>query len=336
MEAKKPTFEVFTLKNNQSNEVRLLNYGATLQGLTLIDPDGNPLDIVLGYDRLEDYASEDRNYFGATIGRIAGRLSGGGFPCDNSFYTVEKNHGPYHLHGGSKAMSHQFWKGAYQRKEEGDQVTFQYHSVDGENGYPGDVNVEVTYQWSNDNCLQITIEATTNKITPLAMTNHAYFNLNGGDGSAIKNHHIQIFADTKVGVHPDLGHTGEQLAVAGTPDDFQSPTLLENRLAAIHKSHGAMYCLSQKESFEKRAQLWSEKKGLKMEVWTNQNFLQFYTGEHLNAIPGKNSVVYGPFSGACFECQGYPDAPNFPEMTDIFLHPGERYFNQTAYRFHWM
>lgn len=326
----------FRLVNQHQNEVELLAFGASIQSLILHDRQGKPLDVVLGYDNVAAYEADNRNYFGATVGRIAGRLSGGGFAYNQRRFDLEKNHGPYHLHGGSSAMSHQVWTGNYGDKEKRNRVVFSRQSPAGENGYPGTVATTVIYEWTDENCLRLTIEATTTETTPLAMTNHAYFNLNGAGNADIQNHYLQIFADHKVGVLPDLGHTGKLTSVQDSADDFRHPVTVGSRLAAMHKSHGAMYVTDPQKGLKKNALFWSENSGLQLEVWSNQAFIQFYTGEHLSAVNGKSGKVYNAFAGACFECQGYPDSPNFPEMGNIFLHPGQSYSNQIEYRFSWL
>ena len=323
----------FTLSNKSGNKVELLNFGATLQSLTIKDKIGHVQDIILGYDEGSSYARESRNYFGATIGRIAGRVSKGGYAYNGQYYPLEQNHGPYHIHGGVDAMSHQFWKGEHQKIHDQEQVVFTYQSPDGENGYPGNLSVCVTYAWTNDNHLRILIEAQTDQTTPLAMTNHAYFNLNGTGSRDIQNLILQIEADHCMAVHPDLGHTGEIIPVEGLPDDFRSPLHISERLMELHKSHGSMYVFQSASTFGKRATLTSLNTGIQMEVWSNQKYMQFYTGEHLSDISGKKGAVYGSFAGACFECQGYPDALNFPDFDSIFLNPGVIYNNQTEYRF---
>jgi len=323
----------YCLRNRNNLTVVILNLGGIIQTLKIPNREGNLVDVVLGYDTFDSYVDHPYDCFGATIGRVAGRVTDGKFTMDGQIYTLAKNHGTFHLHGGEVGFDQRIWKSEPYTIDGEEALRLQYLSPDGEEGYPGNLDVQVHYCLTHDNTLRIKYFAKTDKRTPLAMTNHSYFNLNGEGSGAIRDHFLKIHSDEIVQVDEDMGHLGIKKKVDGTPDDFRFGAKIGERLDRLHNNHGAMYVNDNQGNLKRMAELFGQVQGIKMDVWTTAPFTQVYMGEHLQVNSGKGGKRYHKFSGICLECQRYPDAPNHPDFANNFLEPGELFEHQTEYRF---
>ncbi|NDV26771.1 aldose epimerase family protein [Desulfovibrio sp. JC010] len=317
---------LFTLENSTGCKARISTYGATLTGLEIPVGDKN-IDLVLGFDSLEEYMT-DGNYFGATIGRVAGRISNAAFELDGQKYQLDRNEGSNHLHGGKYGFNRRNWKVLAQNEDaKSPSLTLELHCKDGMGGYPGNVRIETTFTL-NSTSLSIVHRAQCDTPAPLNMTNHPYFNLNGG-GHEIDNHELKIFSAKSTTFDKALIPDGRLIETCGSEADFSNFTPLgktvQDRFFILDKNSladGPAAIVRCKES------------GLELEISTNQRGVQLYTADGIAAgTKGKNGQQYGPRCGLCIEPMGYPDAVNRPEFPSVILHPGERYNHSTEYRF---
>ncbi len=343
------TVQLFTLRNANGVEVRLIDYGGIVLSILAPDRDGNFADITLGYDNLDGYLTETP-YFGALIGRYGNRIGGGRFALDDVEYELATNNGANHLHGGDVGYDKVLW--AADPIENGDAagVALTYESPDGEEGYPGALDLSVSYLLNSDNELVIEYRALANKPTPVNLTHHSYFNL-AGSGN-ILGHELMIEADTYTPVDATLIPTGELAAVSGTPFDFTAPTAIGARIddeneqlgfgggydhnfVLVRADDGASVSVDGRLSaLSPAARVVEPASGRVLEVETTEPGLQFYSGNFLDGtIRGKDGQVYGHRSGFCLETQHFPDSPNQPGFPSTILRPGEEYHSKTVYRF---
>jgi aldose 1-epimerase len=329
---------VYTLRNDSGIVVRLIDYGAAIQSLKVPDKTGKPLEMQLGYDTLKEYI-EYGSHFGSSVGRFANRIAAGKFTLDGKQYTLAKNNGPNHLHGGPTGFGKRVWKSSMLDlgTEPRVGVRFTYHSADGEEGYPGNVDVAITYTLSDDNQFTMSYEAKTDKATVINLTNHAYWNLAGADSGKVLDQILMINADRYLEVDDTLIPTGKILSVKGTPLDFTQPKPIGRDIAELKKTNGYDHCfvLNKRPTREFAPQLaaraTSPKSGITMEVSTTQPGVQLYTSNHLD---GSASAAGAPQHGAfCLETQHFPDSPNRPEFPTTRLNPGETFRQVTAHRF---
>jgi aldose 1-epimerase len=330
---------LYTLRNANGMEVALTNYGGIVQKLTAPDRDGNYEDIVLGFDSVTEYVA-DSPYFGAIIGRYGNRIGAGRFTLDSREYQLATNNGKNHLHGGDKGFDKVMWQ-IPASSDAPDSLTLTYRSVDDEEGYPGELDVAVTYSLADDNELRIDYRAISSKNTPVNLTNHSYFNLAGQGHGDILEHVVEILADSFTPVDDALIPTGETRDVAGTPMDFRDPESIGARIA--ERDDQLEYGLGYDHNWVLRdgagdlrlvARVYEPTSGRVMEVLTTEPGLQFYTGNFLDgSLRGKNGAVYQHRGGFCMETQHYPDSPNQPEFPSTILRPGEQYQSTTVYRF---
>jgi aldose 1-epimerase len=326
--------EAYTLHNAHGASAKIITYGATLTELWIPDRSGKTHDVVLGYDNLKSYIG-GRTWFGATVGRVANRIGGGKFTVDGKEYSVERNDGPNSLHGGSIGLSHVVWKAQPAREHGVNGVRFSYTSKDGEGGYPGTLNVEVLYQLTDANELKIEYSATTDKTTPVNLTNHSYFNLDGAPD--VLKYLVTINASHYTPVDATLIPTGEILPVTESPLDLTSPKVIGARISELKLTHGYdhNYVLNDSSAkLKKAARVEGASSGIMMEVWTTEPAVQFYTGNFLDGtLIGKRGVVYGKNAALCLETQHFPDAVNHPNFPSILLQPGKRFHSETIYKF---
>jgi aldose 1-epimerase len=340
---------LFTLCNAAGLEVRLIDYGGIVLSIMAPDRDGNFGDITLGYDDLDGYLTETP-YFGALIGRYGNRIAGGRFTLDGVEYVLATNNGPNHLHGGDVGFDKVLWNAEPIETDAGVGVALTYESADGEEGYPGNLSVAVDYLLTDDNELVIEYHATTDKATPVNLTNHTYFNLASmGD---ILDHELMIAADRYTPVDDTLIPTGEVAAVAGTPFDFTVRTAIgarigdENEQLARGGGYDHNFVLNRPDdgasisaggdlaALVLAARVVDPGSGRALEVETTEPGLQFYSGNFLDgSIHGKGGQVYEHRTGFCLETQHFPDSPNQPGFPSTILHPGEEYHSRTIYRF---
>lgn len=317
--------------------MKAISYGGIISEFHVPDRNGKVEDIVLGLPSLDAYLA-GHPWFGAITGRVAGRISYGTFELEGRKYQLEINNPPNHLHGGSDALDKKNWKGTAAISESGEPfVSFSYLSPDGECGYPGNVDIKVTYTLTDRTALRIDYEATTDGPTPLSLTNHSYFNLAGESASRVEDHLVQIHADHWVPTDDNMTLSGKVDSVAGRPNDFTKPKRLGDALTGLLNYHGDNYLVrrDKKKFLVPVARVQDPGSGRVMEVESTEACLQFYTGKFLDegGFRGKSGRIYEPHGGLCLECQGYPDGVSCPEIDDIVLLPGERYLQTTCYRF---
>ena len=319
------------LRNAHGFEAKIITLGAIVRQLLVPTEKMGTVDVVLGFSNLADYEA-GHPCFGTVNGRIAGRVTGGTFTIEGVTYDLVKNDPPNHLHGGMNGMEGKVWTIKALSEQS---VTLSYVSPDGESGYPGEVTIDVCYTVTEENTLRIEYAATTTKTTPLCLTNHSYFNLNGEGSGLILDHDIQIFANEYAPTDEYMTLLGKKESLDGKPNDFREPTNLGGAIPQIFANHGDNYFFDNPaRELKKVALLFSKKSGCTMEVFSDQQSLQFYTSKSLDSTNiGKSGKAYPPFSAVCLECQGYPDGVNTPEIEDILLRPGKKYSQKTEYRF---
>jgi aldose 1-epimerase len=327
---------MFRLKNDQGMSVSLMQIGATIYSIKVPDKNGHFDDVTLGLDHPEDYG-ENKAYFGCIVGRYGNRISKGKVSIDGKEYQLSVNDGANHLHGGLYGFNKMIW-----RKDRQDKscVKLVCHSMDGDQGYPGNVVLSIKYSLSEENELKIEFEGKTDKTTILNPTNHSYFNLAGQVDKSVLNHEVQIFADSYTPVSEDMIPTGEVAQVKGTPMDFSSLKRVGQNINEdfdqLNFARGYDHNFVLKNSdgkVRKVAEVYNPENGRLLEVLTDQPGVQFYTGNWLKGIKGKNAIKYRKHAGLCLETQGFPDAPNNENFPSTVLHPDEVYKQTTIYKF---
>ncbi len=330
---------LYTMKNANGMQASVMNYGATLVSLKTADNMGQISEITLGFDSLKQYL-EKSPYFGATVGRYANRIADGKFTLDGQEYHLATNNGPNHLHGGVRGFDKVFWDAETSQTEESKTVTFRYTSVDGEEGYPGTVNVTVAYTLTDGNTLKIEYAATTDKPTIINLSNHTYFNLKDAGKTDILGHVIKINTDAYTPVDETLIPTGEIVSVHNTPFDFQQPRAIGERIhddhpqIAIAGGYDHNFVLGTKViGMRLAATVFEPTTGRVMNIATSEPGLQFYSGNFLNGLKGRNNAVYNKHAAFCMEPQHFPDSPNKPQFPTVVLRPGKEFTSLTIYKF---
>jgi aldose 1-epimerase len=332
---------LYTLTNANGVQVRAMNYGGIIVSIRVPDRKGEMADIVLGHDTAEGYMPNPP-YIGAIVGRYANRIANGTFTLDGKTYTLPKNDGPNTLHGGTKrTFDRVLWDGEALRKNDKFGVAFTYLSKDGEEGFPGNLKVKVTYTLNDANELTIDYEATTDKATPINVSQHSYFNLAGEGNGDILNHEATINADRFTVVNANLIPTGELRPVKGTPFDFTSPRKIGERIddkydqIALGHGYDHNFVINRKgPGMVLAARVYDPASGRVLEVSTTQPGLQFYTGNFLDGtVTGKQGHVYKRRYAFCLETQHFPDSPNHPDFPSAILRPGETFREKTVFKF---
>jgi aldose 1-epimerase len=329
--------EQYTLANSKGVKVDVITYGAIVTHILAPDRDGKVENVVLGFDDLAGYLA-GHPFFGATVGRVANRIAKGKFTLDGKEYKLAVNNGPNALHGGLKGFDKVVWKAEPQNSADGPGVKLSYRSPDGEEGYPGNLDVTVTYTLTNQNELKIDYTATTDKATPVNLTNHSYFNLAGPKGGDVLGHELMIAADEYTPADDTLIPTGEIKPVKGTPFDFTTPTPIGAHIGEIKGDPGGYdlnYVLRTKGKVsEVAARVYESKSGRLLEMFTTEPGVQFYTGNYLDGkLKGSGGMVYKKQTGFCLEAQHYPDSVNQPKFPSTILTPGKTYTQTTVYKF---
>lgn len=327
---------LFTLRNSHGLQVRLTNYGGIVTSIQAPDRNGNAGEITLGFETLQEYLA-GHPYFGCLVGRYANRIAGGRFTLDGKEYTLATNNGANHLHGGNVGFDKVVWQARTFGNERAVGVRLLYVSKDGEEGYPGNLRVEVTYSLTEQNELRIDYQATTDKPTPVNLTNHTYWNLAGPAQGRIDRHELVIFADHYLPVDEGLIPTGELRSVEGTPMDFRQPHAIGERIDQVPGGYDHCYVLSQhgKKPGEliTAARVRDPHSGRVLEVLTTEPGIQLYTGNFLDGSLKSRGAVFHQRTGFCLETQHFPDSPNQPGFPDTILRPGETFRSTTVYRF---
>lgn len=315
------------ISNTKGMTLKVMEYGATVLSLTKTLKNGAAIDVVLGFDTLEDYINSyslpSAPYFGATVGRYAGRIAKGTFDLNGKTIVLNQNNNGNALHGGKEGFSQKLWRLDRLKTDRNPAVSFSYTSEDREESYPGKLIVTITYTLTEENELEIQYKAVSDEVTVVNLTHHSYFNLEG-QHSSVLTQELQINS-TEILASKDMIPTGELLPVVNTEVDFTT-------LKPCPKSIDTTYVLDDKNTLV--ATLFSQKTNLKMLVFTNQPALHVYVGGNcFNQIKGKETSDYHPQSGICFESQNFPDAPNHAHFPSSVLQPGEVYFHKTSYKF---
>lgn len=328
--------EAFTLRNGNGVEVTAINYGAIITSVRVPDRAGTFGDVVLGFDTLDGYL-KGHPYFGTVVGRYGNRIANGQFTLDGRTYKLATNNAPNHLHGGTRGFDKFVWQAEPLSGRLG--VAFSRTSPDGEEGYPGTLKARVVYTLTDRNELRVEYHATTDKATPINLTQHSYFNLAGA--GTILGHELLINADRYTPVDATLIPTGELASVEGTPFDFRTPTAIGKRIDAAHeqirngRGYDHNFVLNRTgEGLQLAARVVEPKTGRMLEVRTTEPGVQFYTGNFLDGtITGKGGRVYEHRTGFCLETQHYPDSPNKPQFPSTILRPGQEHRSETVFAF---
>jgi aldose 1-epimerase len=323
----------YTLANANGMQLSIINYGGTITKLTAPDKNGKFGDVVLGFDSLSGYLQRGNPFFGALIGRYGNRIAKGKFTLDGQTYTLAGNDHGNSLHGGNKGYDKVVWTA---EKQSDSSLKLTYHSKDGEEGYPGNLDVTVVYTLTADNAVKIDYSATTDKATPVNLTNHAYYNLSAGTDSTILDHELQINADKYTPVDAQLIPTGQLADVKGTPMDFTNPKPIGRDIAQVKGGFDHNWVLNKNGTdLEKVATLYHPTSGRVMDVYTTEPGLQFYSGNFLDGklTNAKGGAKYVKHAALCLETQHFPDSPNHPNFPSTILKPGETYKTTTVYQF---
>jgi aldose 1-epimerase len=331
------TVTLFTLRNRQGAMARVTTYGAMLTELHMPDREGRMADVVLGFDTFEPYL-RGHPFFGNTTGRYANRIAGAQFTLDGVTCKLPANNGPNHIHGGPDGLDKQNWKANPTETEAGPSVRFHHRSPDGHQGFPGNLDIWVTYTLTHDNTLRIDYEARTDKPTVVNLTNHAYFNLNGAGNGDVLSHVLKLHADSYTPSDDALIPTGEIRSVEGTPLDFRKPTPINARwdqLPEKLKGYDHNFVLNDwaPGKLVPAAELYAPESGRRMQVSTTEPGVQVYSAIHLRNVAGKGGKTYQPYAGLCLETQHFPDSPNKPQFPSTVLRPGETFRSITIFAF---
>ena len=333
--------EGFTIRNARGAWMHVITYGAIITSLRTADRNGHVDDVVLGFDNLESYLG-DSPYFGAIVGRYANRIAKGRFTIDGRTYQVPLNNGPNSLHGGTRGFDKVVWKVKSFQNDSAAGVVLTHVSPDGDMGYPGRLDVRVTYTLNDSNELVVDYLATTTKPTPVNLSQHSYFNLAGDGSGDIRGHLLQLDASRYTPVDSTLIPTGELASVGDTPFDFRTPTTIGARIGNRDEQiqfgggYDHNFVLDDRGNGEPRhaARVVEPTTGRTLDVYTDQPGIQFYTGNFLDgSIRGKAGRTYARRFGFCLETQHFPDSPNQPAFPSTILRPAERYQSRTVFRF---
>jgi aldose 1-epimerase len=320
--------------------VEVLDYGAIVRCMYVPDRHGRLLDVVLGFDDIASYEN-DHFYIGAAIGRYANRIRNGTFVLDGETCRVSVNNGTNHLHGGERGFDKVVWKAQTFESEEAAGVVLEHRSPDGDQGFPGDLDVQITYTLSSANVFSVDYHATSARATPVSLTHHSYFNLAGEGTGDILGHELTIYADAFTGIDENLVPTGRIVPVEGTPFDFRQSQEIGARIRERHEQlliargydHNFVLADSTR-ALSKVARVFQRDSGIEMQVSTTEPGMQFYSGNFLKPVhAGKHGNVYDERAGFCLETQHFPDSPNHPEFPSTILRPGDELRSRTEYRF---
>lgn len=331
-----PQTDLFTLKNSKGMTAQITNYGASLVSLWVKDKYGEYRDVVLGYEKLEDYLKLTNPYFGRTIGRYGNRISNAQFNISGQDYFLEKNDGRHNLHSGNDAYHTVVWEVTNHTV---DSLEFSHLSVAGKGGFPGSLNTKISYKITEENMLDIRYEATTDADTHVNLTHHSYFNLESSGQDTVQNHVLQIQAETYLPVSEECIPLAQSTLVTGTPFNFLIPTHIGLRINSLHpqiqgvQGYDHNYVLEGR-GYREVAKVYSPNSGIKMKVLTDEPGLQFYTGNNIESHPiGKYNISYKKRSGFCLETQHYPDSPNRPDFPSTLLKKEDTYTSRCTYAF---
>ncbi len=323
---------LYTCVNRNGLVLKMIDYGATVVDVETPDRSGKKTNITLSFPNLDGYLQPNEPFFGATVGRYANRIGNAQFTLDGVTYKLPANDGVNSLHGGTKGFDKRMWNAAPVENDEGVGVHFSRLSPDGEEGYPGNLQVDVVYLLTNADELRIDYRATTDKATPVNLTNHCYWNLGGAGSGSILNHVAMIAADSYLPVDQGLIPTGEIAPVEGTPFDFRQPTPIGERIDQVPGGYDHCLVLSdQTDDLSLAARVRDPESGRVLEISTTQPGIQFYTGNFLDG--SASSGGFSKHGAFCLETEHFPDSPNQPDFPNVILKPGDEYHQVTVHRF---
>ncbi len=336
------SIQLFTLTNGQGMTVKVTNFGAIITTIVVPDRTGKLADVALGYDTVAGYINAiDRPYLGAIVGRYGNRIAKGQFTLDGETYTLATNNGKNHLHGGNFGFDKVVWDAKPVSAVGWSGVELKYHARDGEEGYPGNLSIKVLYKLADNNKLTVEYRATTDKATPINLTQHTYFNLKGEGEGTILGHELFLNAKEYTPIDAGFIPTGDLVSVAGTPFDFTTPKTIGRDIGQAHQQleFGLGYdhnfvLQGEKGTMKLAARVYDPTSGRVLEVHTEEPGVQFYCGNFLDGtLKGKSGKPYVHRGGFCLETQHYPDSPNRPEFPSTILRPGEQYKTKTVFTF---
>ncbi|HWE94144.1 MAG TPA: aldose epimerase family protein [Tepidisphaeraceae bacterium] len=330
--------EAYTLTNTHGLYAKIITYGATLVQMHAPDRDNRDGDVVLGFDDLAGYQSKGNPFFGATAGRVANRIANGKFTLDGQEYTLATNNGPNTLHGGTVGFDKKIWRARAVATVNGPSVEFHYVSPDMEEGFPGTLDVTVTYTLTEDDALRIDYKATTDKPTIVNLTNHSYWNLSAVQSPTILDEVLILNADNYTPVNETSIPTGEIAPVRDTVFDFTEPHAIGERIDQVPGGppvgYDHNYVVNGKPGqLRIAARVQDPQTGRQMEVWTTEPGVQLYTSNYMDGVKGKGGVAYPRHGAVCLETQHYPDSINHPDFPSTVLRPGETYTSTTIHKF---
>jgi aldose 1-epimerase len=325
--------ERYTLTNGHGVRVAIMTYGGVVTRLEVPDRDGNLGNVVLGFDTVDGYV-KDSPYFGCITGRYCNRIANGRFTLDGQVYILATNNGPHHLHGGEVGFDKRTWKASPRVAPGEASLDLTYLSRNGEEGYPGNLSVRVTYTLNNDNELRVDYEATTDKATVVNLTHHSYFNLSGPGSGTILDDQLRLSARTFTPGDATMIPTGEIRPVAGTPVDFTTPRAIGERIGQVEGGYDHNFVVDGPPgTLRHNATLYDPATGRELTVLSTEPGIQFYSGNFLDDIRGAGGAIYAKHGALCLEPQHYPDSPNQPGFPSTVLRPGETYRTTTVFRF---
>lgn len=333
--------DLYTLANPRGIEISILTYGACIQSLLVPDKAGRQANVVLGFPTLEQYRASNA-YFGATIGRFANRIAKGELLLDGRLHRLSRNEGDNHLHGGNAGFDRKIWQARTERGQDEVAVVLWYSSPNGEEGYPGALEVEVRYSLDSENVVRIQYRAATSHATVVNLTNHSLFNLSGEGSGTILSHDLEIAAARYTPIDRELIPTGELLPVAGTPMDFRRPRKIGSRIGQQYEQlmltggydHNYVLDRGDGSSPHLAARLTDDRSGRSLEIRTTEPGLQVYTGNRLDGtLTGATGLRYQRFAGIALETQRFPDSPNHPRFPSVVLRPASSYVSTTELAF---
>ncbi|MDZ4793806.1 MAG: aldose epimerase family protein [Bacteroidota bacterium] len=324
---------LFSLRNSAGTEITITNYGAIISSFKIQMDDGTNNDIVLGFDNIEDYLADDYlnkyPFFGAAIGRYANRIKNAAFEIDGKKYPLTSNSRNNQLHGGHEGFDKKVWQWVAQGETPHHWLELKYTSPDGEEGYPGKLAVTIRFELTNDNELSYAYTASCDKATAVNLTHHGYFNLNRGSGT-IEDHEVKIYASSVLEQDEGLVATGQLTPVKNTGYDFTEFTAVGNGSIPAEDFDKSFVLDPRKDCLVAEAR--SLRSGLRLQVYSTEPVVHFYTGKWIPVIKGKNGNTYGPLSGLCLETQKHPNAVNIPGFANTVLRSGETYSHKTTYK----
>ena len=332
--------DIYTLTNTNKVEVKITNYGGIVTSIRLPDKNGKFDDVALGYNNLEDYI-KNNTYFGCIVGRYGNRIGNAEFTLDGVKYSLAKNNGENNLHGGIKGFDKVIWDAEPVSEKDFQSLKLNYLSRDGEEGFPGNLDVTVTYTLKNDNTFRIDYMATTDKATIVNLTNHTYWNLAGEGSGDVLSHELLINADYFTPIDQGSIPTGEIKSVENTPLDFRKPRAIGEDIESDYDQikicrgydHNFVLNFNEEGEIELAATVYEPDSGRFMEIYTTEPGIQFYSANFLFGITGKSGKAYSPRNAFCLETQHFPDSPNKPKFPSVVLRPDEIYRTTTIHKF---